>query len=1015
MKSLTLIALIAFLAIAAPVESQLTNTSTRGLVLTGDDVQIVGFIVAGTDPRPVLIRARGPILADFGVPGELSDPVLQLFSGQTMIADNDDWETTTTLCQNSGLNCRGPTEITATGLDPCVGNLTRCFLESVIYVTLNPGPYTAIVSGFAGATGVGLVEVFEVGTSTAQLTNISTRGVVGSGDDVMIGGFIIGGTDPKTVLVRARGPVLTDFGVPGELANPNLQLFSGQTVIARNDNWQVTDLLCGSPAVTCEGATEIIATGLDPCVGNLTGCSQESAILVTLPPGPYTAIVNGVGGATGVGLVEVFEVLDISPAEGPTNTMVTIEGSGFTEDSRVTFGGKAATTLFASSTELVAYVPYEEDSSLTPLSAGLVDVEVNGAVVGSFRVTSLPANANPPGTVWTNETTQAADEFSQLRPQLEAKVDNLLATVTDPAFRSFLTAFKAALPDLEDFFTEAPNLALEMPPELLAVAEQVLIQESSADLEAPDSQPLDCATNEGDGILCTRKDLENPMKQIEEITKICGLAGVATSLVISPLGGAAVSGTCLLGEVVLEFYKFQSVPVIVSVTIVGPATLKQAERRQYEVDMVVRDKVSLKLPIKILIQYLAPIAQTLKGSLQLLLDEYIALAGITFPELPLNERTVRVSPSNFDWDLTNEEHASLLGPGDVEVVVFLAKDQFTTLKAGLRRDLRLKRDEESFQIDCHLSKTRDCFPIKLIPPRTLSVTKAGTGQGTVTGTSPFSACGSNCPASNTIFENGTVVTLTATPDTGSVFTGWSGACTGTASCVVTMDSNKAVTAIFNTTPFFLGVSMDPAGSGDGTVTSSPSGINCPGDCSELFDRDTVVTLTATPDAGSTFAGWSGACTGTGSCTVTMNADKAVTAKFNSSGGSAEFVTVDSISCVQTGVDNFGDKIFAFNASGTGGGPVGAELAITTNPPFHYYGGFPDPASCTSWGASVLQTCGRGASEPSSTGWSRTENLIEISISEMSNFTTEVTARIWVGSSIRASKTVRINCLTGETS
>ena len=328
-KSLKLIVLIAFLATAAPVESQLTNISTRGLVLTDDDVQIVGFIVTGTDPRPVLIRARGPILADFGVPGELSDPVLQLFSGQTMIADNDDWETTTSLCQNSGLSCRGPTEITETGLDPCVGNMTSCFLESVIYVTLNPGPYTAIVSGFDGATGVGLVEVFEVGTNTARLTNISTRGEVGAGDDVMIGGFVIEGTDPKTVLIRARGPVLTDFGILGELLDPFLQLFSGQTVIARNDNWQTTDPLCGPPAVSCGGEPEITETGLDPCVGNMTGCSQEAAILVTLPPGPYTAIVSGVGGGTGIGLVEVFEV-NVRILETTNQTITATDGGTVT-------------------------------------------------------------------------------------------------------------------------------------------------------------------------------------------------------------------------------------------------------------------------------------------------------------------------------------------------------------------------------------------------------------------------------------------------------------------------------------------------------------------------------------------------------------------------------------------------------------------------------------------------------------------------------------------------------------
>ena len=309
-RGLILITLMAWLAVPAPVESQLTNLSTRGLVQTGDGVQIGGFIIGGSDPKTVLIRARGPTLTDFGVLGELTDPFLQLFSGQTvMIAENDNWETTLPLCQNSGLNCGGAAEIIATSLDPCVGNMTGCARESAILVTLDPGPYTALVSGPGGGTGIGLVEVFEVGTTSAsRLTNLSTRGVVGTGDDVMIGGFIIGGTEPKTVLIRARGPVLADFGVPGALADPFVQLFSGQTVIAQNDDWRVTDPLCGSPAVSCGGETEVIETGLDPCVGNMTGCAQESAILVTLPPGPYTAIVSGARGGSGVGLVEVFEV-----------------------------------------------------------------------------------------------------------------------------------------------------------------------------------------------------------------------------------------------------------------------------------------------------------------------------------------------------------------------------------------------------------------------------------------------------------------------------------------------------------------------------------------------------------------------------------------------------------------------------------------------------------------------------------------------------------------------------------
>jgi uncharacterized repeat protein (TIGR01451 family) len=152
----------------------------------------------------------------------------------------------------------------------------------------------------------------------ADLTNISTRARVLTGDDVQIGGFIIGGSVPKTVLIRARGPSMSGapFNVPGTLVNPFVQLyaFATGTFFAQNDNWQTTDPLCGSPAEYCGDANEILATGLGLCLPNPMqttappGCAQESAIFITLPPGNYGAIVSGVSEGTGVGLVEVFEV-----------------------------------------------------------------------------------------------------------------------------------------------------------------------------------------------------------------------------------------------------------------------------------------------------------------------------------------------------------------------------------------------------------------------------------------------------------------------------------------------------------------------------------------------------------------------------------------------------------------------------------------------------------------------------------------------------------------------------------
>ena len=283
--------------------------STRGAVLTGDNLMITGFIISGDSPKTMLIRARGPTLADLSVPDVLHDPFLRVFSGQTVIAQNDNWRDT----QEQA--------IAATGLDPCqpfdVGGSapTECGRESAVLITLNPGAYTAIVSGVAGETGIGLVEIHEVDNTSSRLVNMSTRGRVGTGDNVMIGGFIIEGSVARTLVLRARGPSLVDFGVNGVLLqDPVLQLYSGQTVIARNVNWQTPDPLCGTGSSSCGAATQITNLGLDPCQpftpggSPPTGCSRESAILITLNPGPYTTIVSGVGGASGVALVELYEI-----------------------------------------------------------------------------------------------------------------------------------------------------------------------------------------------------------------------------------------------------------------------------------------------------------------------------------------------------------------------------------------------------------------------------------------------------------------------------------------------------------------------------------------------------------------------------------------------------------------------------------------------------------------------------------------------------------------------------------
>ena len=257
-----------------PTNAALVNISTRLLVQTGDNVGIGGFIITGTDAKKVLIRGMGPTLTGAGVPNALQDPVLQLYDGAgALVIGNDDWKTPQ------------ETVIAATGLAPGDDH------EAAILLTLQPGSYTVIESGKNGTSGVGLVEVYDLDTvANAHLRNISTRGFVQTGDNVMIGGFIvIGASGSVNLVLRALGPSLAQHRVPNPLADPRLGLYDGNgTLVMSNDNWKDSQ----------QAAIE--NSGLQP-LNNL-----ESAILVTLPTGNYTAIVSGKNGGTGVGLVEAY-------------------------------------------------------------------------------------------------------------------------------------------------------------------------------------------------------------------------------------------------------------------------------------------------------------------------------------------------------------------------------------------------------------------------------------------------------------------------------------------------------------------------------------------------------------------------------------------------------------------------------------------------------------------------------------------------------------------------------------
>ena len=254
---------------------RLLNIATRLRVQNGENVLIGGFIITGSDPKKVIIRAIGPSLAQF-FSGALANPTLDLFEGSTVLQSNNDWKESQ------------QAEIEATGVQPTND------LESAIVRTLAPGSYTAVVKGAGGNTGIGLVEAYDLDqVASSQLANIATRGLVESGNDVMIGGFIAGGGGGGAVkvVVRAIGPTLSSFGIMGALQDPTLELRdSNGALIAGNDNWRQTQ------------QAELQQTGLAP------SDDRESAILAILNGAGYTAIVRGSGNTTGVAIVEVYNL-----------------------------------------------------------------------------------------------------------------------------------------------------------------------------------------------------------------------------------------------------------------------------------------------------------------------------------------------------------------------------------------------------------------------------------------------------------------------------------------------------------------------------------------------------------------------------------------------------------------------------------------------------------------------------------------------------------------------------------
>ncbi|MGA7726275.1 MAG: putative Ig domain-containing protein [Opitutaceae bacterium] len=276
--------------------SHIVNFSARALSGSGSDTLVVGFVVLG-DAKNLLIRGIGPDLASFGVTDFLAAPILTLFDASGgVLATDSGW----------GVNSSGQNDaalISSTAASVGAFSLPSGSLDSALLVTVNNGAHTTGLLTTNGAAGVGLIEIYDTGGNpNASLVNVSARMNVTAGSGVLIAGLVIGGSESKTVLIRGIGPTLSEFGVSGVLADPQITVFSGSTQIASNANW--------NNGTGASSAAQLVSTSAEVGAFPLASGSRDAALIVTLQPGPYTVQVTSVSGATGVALIEVYDTQD---------------------------------------------------------------------------------------------------------------------------------------------------------------------------------------------------------------------------------------------------------------------------------------------------------------------------------------------------------------------------------------------------------------------------------------------------------------------------------------------------------------------------------------------------------------------------------------------------------------------------------------------------------------------------------------------------------------------------------
>ena len=769
---------------AAPLGSgQLLNIATRMRVQTGDNALIGGFIITGTQPKTVIVRGIGPSLPLLGA---LADPMIEVHgSSGELLATNDNWNDATTRQQ-----------IIDSGLAPTNN------LESALWGIINPGAYTVVLRGTNNTTGVGLFEVYDLDqTVDSKLANVSTRGFVDTGDNVMIGGIIVGptGSTNSNILVRAIGPSLSNFGIPNPLADPMLELHNGDGgLIASNDNWRDSQ------------PEDIQSTGIPP------NNDQESAILSTLSPGLYTAIVRGKNNSTGVGLVEAysldFRIDSISnPAPIPFEPLH-ISGTGFNPAAAIKVhffdaNGFAVDVPVDSvtSTSLTVIVPPYFSPTTQLLASGVVSLKIQqtiGTVTNTSNtfpgvtIAALPALTMPDGTVTANwagflelylsrvETNLAdAETFSggqvntaalrasvqELRTHFGQLKTLIRASISDPS-QTPVIGFLSGVP-----ITLTQTTLRQSDQLVTAMFRRLRTELQTADaptIQFPTSGDL-IATSLFSTVAAGNGPATTPQCYLSYIEVIDALIGTPSSETVVNAKYTTYIQQCAdhYRDVVAPQFSTLGI-MFAAMALIPPATLEAA-------------------PIAATLGWGAVAVQGMAARLDSVAAALRARDPVALQRAKTAWRGTWLGAGcGFVSKGLEVFTPSVGGAGSVVFDIF-------TQSTGIC-DLKMPTYEAQVGAFISLSQTYS-----------LTITTSGLGAGSVLANPP-----------GPTYTPGTVVTLTAVPNSGSTFAGWSGSASGTGQAVVLMDANKSVIARFD-------LSTDPwDGTWTGTVTGTFSGGGC---------------------------------------------------------------------------------------------------------------------------------------------------------------------------------------------